>query len=1059
MPDSADKAVLTQQADSAAPYPPAENDPQFPRIEEAVQAQWQAHGTFEKSVRQRAGAPEFVFYDGPPFANGLPHYGHLVTGFVKDIVPRYKTMRGYQVHRRFGWDCHGLPAEIAAEKELGVSGRKAITDYGIDRFNDAARDLVMKYTDEWEYYVKRQARWVDFENDYKTMDITFMESVLWAFKTLWDRGLIYEDYRVVPYSWAVESPLSNFETRLDNSYRERQDPAITVAFPLKDAEGPLAGAALLIWTTTPWTLPSNLAVGVGPDIDYTVIDSGGQRYVIAEANRALYEKEFGEAATVATLKGQDLAGLRYTAPFDYFVGAANAQRVLAADFVETGEGTGLVHLAPGFGEDDLQVCRAHGIPLVVPVDEKGRFTAEVPDYEGMLVFDANRPISRDLKERGLLIRHETYLHNYPHCWRTDEPLIYKAVNSWYLRVSDFRERMVALNRAINWIPQHVRDGIFGNWLANARDWNISRKRFWGTPLPVWKSDDPAYPRIDVYGSLDEIERDFGVRPDDLHRPYIDELTRPNPDDPTGESTMRRIDDVLDGWFESGSMPFAQVHYPFENKDWFDGHFPGDFIVEYIAQTRGWFYTLMVLGVLLFDKAPFRNCMCHGVVLDENKQKLSKRLQNYPDPVGVFDSQGADALRWFLVSSPVLAGGDLAMRQDGSEITEVQREVLRPIWNAYYFFTLYANIDGYRAKPITSAENLLDRYLLAKTRELVEAVEGRLDDYDLARACEAVTAFVGAMNNWYIRRNRARFWREGEDSDKHAAFDTLYTALTTLCRVTAPVLPMLTERIYTALTGAESVHLEDWPDAAALPAEPDLTEAMDGVREVCSAILAIREKNQRRVRLPLPKAVIIGQDLDRFDPYRAIIADEVNVKDIALDADAERWGALQLKVNPKIGKRLGAKMKPVMAAAKAGDWTRSDDGTVMVAEETLAPGDYALRLETTEGLEAEPLFRAGMAVVVDITTTPELEAEGLARDLIRLIQNARKDAGFEVTDRIALTIDAPDDLQAQLRPHLELIKGETLTADFSFGTAGPGAELIAEEKLGGAPITLRLARYT
>ncbi len=1041
---------------AAAPYPQAENDPDFPRIEEAVQAYWAEHGIFEKSVDQRAGAAEFVFYDGPPFANGLPHYGHLVTGYVKDIVPRYQTMRGHQVHRRFGWDCHGLPAEMAAEKELGVSGRKAITDYGIDKFNAAARDLVMKYTDEWEFYVNRAARWVDFENDYKTMDITFMESVLWAFKTLWDRGLIYEDYRVVPYSWAVESPLSNFETRLDNAYRERQDPAVTVAFPLIDAKGPLEGAALLIWTTTPWTLPSNLAVGVGPEIDYSVIDIGDARYVIAEGNLPRYEKEFAEAETIAVVKGRDLKGLHYQPPFDYFAGAENAFQVLTADFVELGEGTGLVHLAPGFGEDDLTTCRDAGIPMVVPVDEKGRFTDEVSDYAGELVFDANKPITRSLRDRGLLIRHETYLHNYPHCWRTDQPLIYKAVNSWYLKVSEFRERMVALNQEINWIPGHVKDGIFGNWLANARDWNISRKRFWGTPLPIWKSDDPDYPRVDVYGSLDEIERDFGVRPDDLHRPFIDNLTRPNPDDPTGKSTMRRIDDVLDGWFESGSMPFAQVHYPFENKDWFDSHFPGDFIVEYIAQTRGWFYTLMVLGVLLFDKAPFRNCMCHGVVLDENKQKLSKRLQNYPDPVHVFDSQGADAMRWYLVDSPVLAGGDLAIKQDGSEIAEVQREVLRPIWNAYYFFTLYANIDGYRAKIIDKADGLLDRYLLAKTRELIETAQAHLDAYELAKACDAITAFVGAMNNWYIRRNRARFWRAGEDADKQAAFDTLYTALTMLCRVAAPLLPMLSERIYRALTGEDSVHLTDWPDAAALPAEPALVEAMDSVREICSAILAVREKNQRRVRLPLAKAVIIGQDLGRFEPYADIIADEVNIKQIAFDADAEKWGSLQLKVNPKIGKRLGKKMKEVMAAAKTGGWQRNPDGTVSVAEETLSLEEYSLRLDTADGLEAEPLFRAGMAVVVDITTTPELEAEGLARDLIRLIQNARKDADFAVTDRISLNLTAPDTVIGQLTAHLDLIKAETLTTDLSFGDAS-GAEFSADEKLGGESIKLTLAR--
>ncbi|MEX0759172.1 MAG: isoleucine--tRNA ligase, partial [Tistlia sp.] len=586
---------------AAAPYPEADPNPSFPAIEQETLAYWERERIFERSVEDRpakgpeGASNEFVFYDGPPFANGLPHYGHLVTGFVKDIVPRYRTMRGRRVERRFGWDCHGLPAELTAEKELGISGRQEILKYGIAEFNAHCRVSVMRFTEEWRDYVTREGRWVDFENDYKTMNLPFMESVIWGFKQLFDKGWVYEGYRVVPYSWAVQTPLSNFETRLDNAYRERQDPALTVGFLLQpapgDAEGKTGPTRLLAWTTTPWTLPSNLALAVGPELDYAVVEKDGERLVLGEAALERYAKELGDWTRVATLKGSELAGRRYEPLFPYFKDTPRAFVVLAADFVEVAEGTGCVHIAPGFGEDDLELAMAHEIPLVVPVDEAGNFTAEVPDYQGQNVIEANKDIIRDLKARGLVVRHETYLHNYPHCWRTDTPLIYKAINAWYVKVTAFRDRMVELNREIVWTPAHVRDGLFGNWLENARDWNVSRNRFWGCPIPVWKSDDPAFPRIDVYGSLDEIERDFGVRPDDLHRPMIDQLTRPNPDDPSGKATMRRVTEVLDVWFDSGSMPFAQLHYPFENKERFEANFPADFIVEYVGQTRGWFYTL------------------------------------------------------------------------------------------------------------------------------------------------------------------------------------------------------------------------------------------------------------------------------------------------------------------------------------------------------------------------------------------------------------------------------------------------------------------------------------
>ena len=729
----------TAATPKATVYPPAEPSPSFPRIEEAVGEWWVKERVFQRSIERRReeGAPEFVFYDGPPFANGLPHYGHIVTSFVKDLVPRYQTMRGQMVERRFGWDCHGLPAELHSETELKLSGRRDILKYGVARFNEHCRASVMQFRSDWEYYVNRAARWVDFDNDYRTMDLSYMESTIWAFKQLWDKGLVYEGYRVVPYSWAAQTPLSHFETRLDNSYRMRQDPALTVTFQLRAKAGEAIAPKLLAWTTTPWTLPSNLALAVHPEADYALLEKDGEHWILADASRDHYAKELDGFVKVGSLKGTELIGRSYEPLFPFFAATEKAFVVLGGSFIELGEGTGVVHIAPAFGEDDMAVAQAAGLPVVDPVDFEGNFTDEVPPYAGKNVFEANKDVIRDLKAAGKVVRHETYDHNYPHCWRTDQPLIYKAIPSWYVKVTAFKDRMVELNQGITWVPEHVKDGIFGNWLANARDWNIGRNRFWGAPIPVWKSDNPEYPRIDVYGSLDEIERDFGVRPTDLHRPYVDDLVRPNPDDPTGKSMMRRVEDVLDCWFESGSMPFCQVHYPFENKEWFDTHFPGDFIVEYVGQTRGWFYTLMVMATALFDKAPFRSCICHGVVLDENKQKLSKRLKNYPDPVAVFNTYGADALRWYMVSSPLLSGGDLAMPKDGRAIGDAVRQVLLPIWNAYSFFTLYANIDGIKGRLITRAEAELDRYILGKTAELVRSVEAAMDRLDLAAACNAL----------------------------------------------------------------------------------------------------------------------------------------------------------------------------------------------------------------------------------------------------------------------------------------------------------------------------------
>ncbi len=1050
-------------ADSTGPrpYPDVPPQPSFPELEERVLARWRRERTFERSVQQRPagphGANEYVFYDGPPFANGMPHFGHLLTSYVKDIVPRYQTLRGRRVERRFGWDCHGLPAELEAEKELGISGRKAILDYGIERFNDYCRSSVLRYTEQWQETVTRAGRWVDFANDYKTMDLSYMESVIWAFERLYRKGLLYEGTRVLAYSWAAQTPVSNFETRLDDSFRERQDPAITVRFEL-EAAGDAAATELWAWTTTPWTLPSNLALAVGPALEYAVFARDGRRLILGAACAEKYAKELAGAERVGTLSGRDLVGRRYRPLFPFFARTPNAFRVLAGSFVDVAEGTGVVHMAPGFGEDDLDLCRSEGIPIVVPVDEDGKFTAEVPDWAGERVFDANPKIIRALKEQGALVRHETLVHNYPHCWRTDTPLIYRAMDSWYVQVSAFRERMALLNRQIRWIPGHIRDGLFGNWLENARDWSITRNRFWGSPIPVWKSDSPEFPRIDVYGSLDALERDFGVRPGDLHRPAIDALVRPNPDDPTGKSTMRRVPDVLDVWFDSGSMPFAQVHYPFENREWFEHHFPADFIVEYASQTRGWFYTLMVLATALFDRPPFQTCICHGVVGDERGQKLSKRLRNYPEPELMFAKHGSDALRWYLVSSPVLRGGELRVEKEGKPIADVVRNVLLPIWNAWHFFALYANSDGVRAEPTARGVTLLDRYALAKTRELVTLLEERMDAYDIAGACQAVQGYLDALNNWYIRRSRARFWKSERDADKQAAYDTLYTALVTLCRAASPLLPFLSDEIHRGLAGGESVHLLDWPDANALPAEPELVRDMDRVRDVCSAALSMRRAQGVRVRQPLASLTVAGAGALRLRSYLELVRDEVNVKQVELSEAIDAFATRRLQLNAKrLGPRLGPEMKKVLAAAKAGAWQREGEA-VVVAGQRLEEGDYTLRLEAKPGVACQALGSGEWIAVLDFTLTARLVQEGLARDLVRVVQQARRDAGLHVADRIRLSLTLPEELRDAVRAFAAYVSESTLASELDLEGALEGAGVFRlDAELGGAAVRVALAK--
>jgi isoleucyl-tRNA synthetase len=1032
--------------------------PDFPAIETGILAFWKRDDTFQASVDQREGCPEWVFYDGPPFANGLPHYGHLLTGYAKDLFPRYQTMRGKLVHRRFGWDTHGLPAELEAMRQLGITEKRQIEEMGIANFNEKARESVLEYTREWEDYVTRQARWVDFENDYKTLDITFMESVIWAFKQLYDKGLAYEGFRVLPYCWHDETPLSNHELRMDDDvYRMRQDQSVTVTFPL---DGPkaetlgLTGVKALAWTTTPWTLPTNLALAVGPTISYAVVASGPlgasdgsaegvAEFLLAADTVAAYAKDLGYgsadtavAAISRTLLGAELGGVTYDRIWDYYAdvevwGTGNAWQILVADYVATGEGTGIVHQAPAYGEDDQVTCAAAGIPVIISVDDGGKFLSQIADVAGLQVFDANKPLVQKLRADRRLLRVASYEHSYPHCWRCKNPLIYKAVSSWFVSVTKFRDRMVELNEQINWVPDNVKDGQFGKWLGNARDWSISRNRYWGSPIPIWKSDDPEYPRVDVYGSLDELEADFADLPrnaaglPDLHRPFIDDLTRPNPDDPTGRSTMRRIDDVLDVWFDSGSMPFAQVHYPFENAEFFEQHNPADFIVEYIGQTRGWFYMLHVLSTALFDRPAFRNVISHGIVLGSDGQKMSKSLRNYPDVSEVFDRDGADAMRWYLMSSSVIRGGNLVVTEEG--IREGVRQLMLPLWNSYYFFTLYANAAGHTATLRTDSTDVLDRYLLAKTRQVIGDVTLHLDNLDSPLAANALRDFGDVLTNWYVRRSRGRFW-SGDSAD---AFDTLYTVLETLTRLAAPLLPLVAEKIWKGLTGGRSVHLTDWPDAATFPHGDALVAAMDRVREIASSGLGLRKATGLRVRLPLAELTVVAEHSADLRAFADILRDELNVKAVVVrefgeDSLTEFGIQRKLTVNSRAaGPRIGKQVQQVIQAAKVGDWAPNGENVIVGGIELL-PTEFELQLQAADDAQAITFLPGGGFVLLDIVTTWELEAEGLARDLIRAVQDTRKAAGLQVSDRIDLTLYFESSSErAGVEPFEDTIAEETL----------------------------------
>ena len=1026
---------------SASSFKPVGSQVDFPTLEHSVLDLWDELDAFVRSVEQRSADREYVFYDGPPFPTGSPHFGTLLASVIKDVVPRYWTMRGFRVERRFGWDTHGLPVEMEVEKTLGISGPRQIAEFGIDRYNEACRAMVQTNTENWRRVIGRIGRWVDMDNDYRTMDVDFMESVWWVFRQLWDKGLVYKDFKVLPYSWGATTPLSNFEVNL-GGYREVDDPSLTVRLPVVEGKGSLrAGDVLLIWTTTPWTLPSNLAVAVGQDIDYVALEDNGVRHWMAADRVGSYYAE--TPVVVARARGSELLGATYVPPFDYFGEERDrgAFAVIAGTEVSTEEGTGIVHMAPAYGEADFAALAGAGLDLLVdPVDAEGRFTDAVPEVAGQNIKEADATLVRLLKDAGRLFRNERIRHQYPFCYRTDTPLMYKAIPTWFVRVESIRDRLVALNDEVHWVPDYVGSRRFGNWLTDARDWAVSRNRYWGSCIPIWECTNG---HVKCIGSIEELAELSGTRLNDLHKHFVDPVTFPCPD---CGGTMTRVPEVLDVWFESGSMPYGQVHYPFENRAKFESTFPAQFIAEGLDQTRGWFYTLHVLAAALFDSQAFRNCVVNGLILSTDGRKMSKSLKNYDDPSELLETYGADALRAYLINSPVLRGETLRFQSEA--IREVTRTVLLPLWNAHSFFSTYAHADGITIADLAGAPRPehrpeLDRWVLSVLQSLVADVNTQMEGYYLYNVVPSVLAFVDDLTNWYVRRSRRRFWRRrGEDdADKLAAFATLYEVMTTFVSVVAPVLPFVSERIYQDLvasidpSSARSVHHGDYPIAEPALIDHELEQAMATIRTVVSLGHALRKQHQTKVRRPLRSLTVITNNLEVAAAVKAhteLIGDELNIKTVAVAESGE--GLLRLSAKPdfsRLGPRLGARVREVAAAI--GELSATDiEGLVEgqgveIAGTTVTAADLVIDRQPEPGLA---VASAGdLAVALDLSTDPELEAEGLAREFVSRIQQLRRQQLLAVTDRIAVDwwSEHPP-LVAAVDRHADYVKAEVLGSE-------------------------------
>ncbi len=995
---------------------------------------WHKEHIFERSVEENKKKPLFSFYDGPPFATGLPHYGHFLAGTIKDVVLRYKTMQGYYVPRRFGWDCHGLPIENEIEKAFQLSGAVSIEAFGVARFNEECRKIVLRYAEEWKSLVERMGRWVDFKQTYRTMDRSFMESVWWVFKQLYEKKLVYQGFKVMPFSAKLGTPLSNFEA--GDNYKDVDDPSLTVALSLLDEPN----ASLLVWTTTPWTLISNLAVMVGPAIEYVKVlhKATGKLYYLAKARLSAYDKEGTDYEVVEHLTGKELEGRRYQPLFNYFADRARqgAFRVIFDDQVTIEEGTGLVHCAPAFGEIDFYACQRAGIELVCPIDGNGQFTEEIPEYQGLFVKDADKDIIKRLKAQGAVIQAVTLRHRYPFCWRSDTPLIYKAVQTWFVAVEKIKEELLKSNEQIHWTPENIKHGRFGKWLEGARDWAISRNRYWGTPIPIWRAADGE---TIVLGSIAELESATGKKVEDLHRHYIDDLSFEK-----NGKTFHRISEVFDCWFESGSMPYAQNHYPFENKELFEHGFPADFIGEGLDQTRGWFYTLTILSTALFGRPAFKNVIVNGIVLAENGEKMSKRLRNYPDPSVVVEKCGADAVRLYMMHSPAVKGDDLCFTESGVEL--VLRQVLIPLWNAFSFLTTYAKIYDWKPKPPPEKpQAVIDRWIISRLNKLILDVKTGMDEYDLSLAVEPFVGFVDQLTNWYIRRSRRRFWEEKASQDRDEAFAVLYHVLIELVKVAAPYVPFISEAIYGNLRHANmpvSVHLCGFPEYSEKSRDQALEEAVTAAQTVVSLGHSLRKEHKFKVRQPLPAVHIISEDertLNFLRDQQHLIADELNVKKVLFCSSEKEFVSLKAKPNFRVlGKKVGKMMPAVQQAIN--EFTEAELMKLFQGESVSLHLDGHSIVITHEDVAVERQVREGLiaantgviTIGLDINLSDELISEGLARELINKINTMRREAGFAVTDRIFVEMETTEPVQSAFALFADMIKGEVLALNVKFG---------------------------
>lgn len=1061
-------------------YKPVNPKADFPKQEEEILKFWKEDDTFKKSVSQREGSEEYVFYDGPPFATGLPHFGHFIPSTIKDIIPRYQTMKGKKVERRFGWDCHGLPVENLIEKELGINSKHEIEAYGVANFNEKCKASVLKYTSEWCQTITRMGRWVDFDHDYKTMNPDYMESIWWVAKSLWDKGLIYEGKYILPYCPRCSTVLSTHE--LAQGYKEKQDPAVTIRFKVTQAPKAIDDADMangktyfLAWTTTPWTLPSNLGLCMGPKIEYVKIldKESGDYYILAKSRLSAYYKNESDYEIIYEKLGSEFLGAKYEPLFPYFEYLKDsakcseethqpcsdgAFRLFNADYVSTEDGTGIVHIAPAFGEEDNKVFAGTGIPNVEPMDAECKFTKEVSDYVGRFVKDCDKDIMDRLKKEGKLVKRDTVVHQYPHCWRCGSPLIYRGIGSWFVRVADHHEQLLKANSQIKWQPAHIKEGRFGKWLAGARDWAVSRNRYWGNPIPIWKCDNPDCKNKLCVGSRDELKKLSGIYPEDLHKQFVDRITIPC--EKCG-GTMHRIPEVFDCWFESGSMPYAQQHYPFENKEYFEKHFPANFISEGLDQTRGWFYTLTVLASHLFDKPAFQNCIVNGLVLASDGRKMSKSLRNYTDPVEAINKFGADALRLFLIHSAVVRADDLRYSDEG--VRDVIKNIILPLWNSYSFFVTYANIDKIQPTGHLFDEKLpsnpLDAWLLSITQKLVKDVTAGLDDYDLSGAVDPIVKFIDEMNNWYIRRSRRRFWKSENDEDKKEAYEALYIALKTFSLVASPFIPFITEQIWQNLRTSddkESVHLCDYPIYNEKWHNEELEFKMATVQKAVSMGRSLRNTFNLKNRQPLASVALVTRNENEkrvLAEMEDSIREELNVKKVEFHDREDELVEYKCKANFKVlGKELGPKMKK--AASIIQELTSEQIQSILEGTNLSIDVDGTTVELNSEKILVERLEKDGLKVLnegtltvgLDSKITDELKKEGYVRDLIRGIQNLRKESGFEVTDRINLIVSGDDELKSSYEMFKDFISSETLAASSEFAASiSGGTEVDADDK--------------